>query len=129
MGKDNVETIIGPSVHVEGNFQGSGDIVVEGSVAGTLKTSGNVRIGEAAKVKADMEGANVFVAGEVRGNITCSGQLEITQNGRVQGNVQCDVLVVSPGAKLHGKCSMNGNGKKSAGEEGAEDDANDRKSE
>ncbi|MFA6511940.1 MAG: polymer-forming cytoskeletal protein [Patescibacteria group bacterium] len=126
MGKENAETIIGPSVHVEGNFQGAGDIVVEGSVAGTLKTTSNVRIGESAKVKADIECDTIYVAGEVRGNIIAKGQLEITQSGKVQGNVACTVLSIAPGAKLHGKCAMNG---KMDSKEEAEEHADDRKSE
>ncbi|MDO8313533.1 MAG: polymer-forming cytoskeletal protein [Sideroxyarcus sp.] len=126
MGKDHAETIIGPSVHVEGNFQGAGDLIVEGSIAGTVKTSGNIRIGEQAKVKADIEGANVFVAGDVRGNVLSTGQLELTPSARVQGNVTAEVLVVAAGAKLQGKCSMNG---KRAGSDGREEHADDGKSE
>lgn len=108
MGKEkNAETIIGPSVHVEGNFQGAGDIIVEGSVQGTLKTTSDIRIGHEAKVKADLEGANLFVAGEVRGNIQCKGQLELTSSAKVHGNITCQTLIVSPGAILHGKSVMN----------------------
>lgn len=124
MSKDHAETIIGPSVHVEGNFQGAGDLIVEGSVAGTMKTSGNVRIGEQAKVKADIEGANVYIAGDVRGNVLSSGQLEMTPSARVQGNISAEVLVVAAGAKLQGKCNMNG---KKPGMDTKEEHADDGK--
>jgi cytoskeletal protein CcmA (bactofilin family) len=116
MGKDQKsETIIGPSVHVEGNFQGSGDIIVEGSVSGTLKTSGDIRVGNDARLKADLEGANVFVAGQVKGNVVSSGTLELTSSARISGNVDTQTLIVTGGAVLHGKCNMNG--KKGGAEE------------
>ncbi|MBT4495313.1 hypothetical protein HOC73_01045, partial [bacterium] len=39
---DSIETVIGPSVKVEGDFSGQGDIVVEGIVLGSLKTKGHL---------------------------------------------------------------------------------------
>ena len=47
---DNVETIIGPSVQVEGNFVANGDIIVEGTVSGSIKTEKNLRVGKDAKI-------------------------------------------------------------------------------
>lgn len=101
-----VETTVGPSVKVEGNFVGSGNIIVEGIVSGSLKTSRDVRIGEAAKVKADIEAANLIVLGEVQGNVRVSGRLELGPASRVTGNVETAVLVIAQGASLNGKCLM-----------------------
>lgn len=106
MSKSGIETIIGPTVKVNGNFTGSGDVSVEGSVIGTLKTSKNLRIGEAAHVKADVAAENIFVAGEVRGNVVCKGRLELTATAKVIGNVETLSLIVAAGAVLHGKCQM-----------------------
>ena len=37
----DAETVIGSSIKVKGNFQGQGNIVIEGSVEGSLKTAAN----------------------------------------------------------------------------------------
>lgn len=108
--KNNVETIIGPSVSVEGNFAGSGDVVIEGQLTGTLKTDKSVRIGERAKVKADVQGNDVFVAGEVRGNVKAAGKLELAASARVIGNIETASLTIAAGAVLHGRCVMAGHG-------------------
>jgi cytoskeletal protein CcmA (bactofilin family) len=100
------ETIIGPSVKVEGNFSGSGDVVIEGALTGTLKTTKSVRVGSNAKVKADVEGASVYVAGEVRGNVKSAGAVELTSTARLIGNVETAQLRVESGAVLNGKCTM-----------------------
>lgn len=100
------ETIIGPSVRVEGNFSGSGDVVVEGSLSGTLKTSKSVRIGAGAKVKADVEAGAVFIAGEVRGNVKSTGTVELTATAKLIGNVEATKLSVESGAVLNGRCTM-----------------------
>lgn len=113
--RGEIETIIGPTVKVEGNFVGAGDVVVEGQLTGTLKTERSLRVGEQAKIKADLEGADVFVAGEVRGNIKAHGKLEVSATGKVFGNNEAGVLIVAEGAILHGKVAM-------AGKDAAPDD-------
>lgn len=105
-GKNGIETIIGSTVKVNGNFSGSGDVSVEGSVIGTLKTTKNLRIGETARVKADIAAENIFIAGEVRGNVVCKGKLELTGSAKVIGNVETQSLAIAAGALLHGKVSM-----------------------
>ncbi len=105
-GTRTVETVIGPSVKVEGNFVGSGNVVIDGVVNGTLKTTKDLRIGDSAKVKADVEGANITVTGEVHGNIRTGGRLELGPSAKVFGNVETAILVVAQGAILNGKCVM-----------------------
>jgi len=101
-----IETIIGPSVTLEGNFVGSGDVVVEGSINGTLKTQGSVRVGKDAKIKAEVRAAQVYVAGEIRGNVFASSSLELASSARVVGNIQAKNLSIEAGATFQGKSSM-----------------------
>lgn len=103
-----VETIIGATVKVDGNFAGSGDVVVDGHVAGTLKTSKNLRVGESAVIKADIEAANIWVAGEIRGHVKCAGKIELAPTAKIFGNVDTQAIAVAHGAILHGKVSMSG---------------------
>lgn len=100
------ETIIGPTVKVEGNFVGSGDVIVEGQFVGSLKTDKSLRVGEGAKVKADIEAADVLLAGEIRGNVRATGSLELGPTAKLYGNVETPSLSVARGAILHGKCLM-----------------------
>ncbi|MDD5341975.1 MAG: polymer-forming cytoskeletal protein [Patescibacteria group bacterium] len=110
--KDNktdseTETIIGQSVRVEGNFTSQGNIVVEGGVAGTLKTSGNLRIGPNAKLKADVQAKSIFTSGEIRGNnIIASEKIEMTKTAKIFGNVQAPTISMEAGAILNGKVNM-----------------------
>ena len=104
----DVETIIGSTVKVDGNFVGAGDVVIEGHLSGTLKTSKNLRVGETAVVKADVEAAGIVVAGEIRGHVACSGRIELLATGKIFGNVDTQTIAVAHGAVLHGKVSMAG---------------------
>ncbi len=100
------ETVIGSSVKVEGNFKGKGDVIIEGALNGTLKTSQNLRIGENAKVKANIEAVNISVAGEIKGNVKAQEKLELATSARVFGDIEAKVMSVSQGAILNGKCVM-----------------------
>lgn len=104
----DIETIIGSTVKVDGNFVGSGDVIVEGQVSGTLKTSKGLRVGEGAKIKADVEAASIWIAGEIRGQVKCSGKIELAPTGKIFGNVDTQTIVVAHGAVLHGKLAMAG---------------------
>ena len=108
---DTTASIIGPSVHLEGNFNSSGNIVIGGSLTGSLTTSGDVRVLEGAKVQATVSAAHIYVAGEVRGDVRALELLELSPTARLLGNVEAKILSVSPQAILHGKCTMKANGK------------------
>lgn len=103
---DEVETIVGPSVKVEGDFVSKGNVVIEGTVMGSVKTERNLRVEEGAVINASVAAENVRVAGEIRGNVQALGMLELTPTARVMGDVHTKTLVVAAGAILHGVCNM-----------------------
>lgn len=103
---DSVETIIGPSVKLEGEFKSDGDIVVEGSVSGSLSTKNRLRVGDQAKIKADIEAGNAVIAGEVNGNLIIKGSLELGAKAKIKGNIDCSLLVVTEGALINGQVVM-----------------------
>lgn len=105
MMEKETETIIGPSVKVEGDFHGDGSIVVEGQVTGTLKTNHDLKIGTNAKIKADLEAANIYVSGEVVGDLFVKGKTELKSTAKVTGNIKTKIISIEAGASLNGNCS------------------------
>lgn len=102
--KGEIETIIGPSVKVEGDFHGEGSIVVEGQVTGTMKTNQNLKVGTNAKIKADIEAANIFVAGEITGNLRIKEKTELKNTAKVTGDIFTKIISIETGAILKGRC-------------------------
>ena len=107
------ETVIGASVKVDGDFVSEGNILVQGVVNGSLKTSGNLQVEEGAKIKADVEAANAVVRGEVKGNVTVVENLELGGAASIEGDITTKVLSIEPGATLNGHCAVSANGKES----------------
>lgn len=114
----NEETIIAHGVRVEGEFVSQGNVVIEGEVQGTLHAGGDLRVGEEAKITADVSAANAFIAGELHGNLRVAGRLELTSTSKIMGDVTTEVLLVAAGAKINGTIAMTG--KSGAKEEEAE---------
>ncbi|MFH0873802.1 MAG: polymer-forming cytoskeletal protein [Candidatus Komeilibacteria bacterium] len=104
--KKTVETFIGPSVRVEGDFTGEGDLIIEGTVVGNLVTNNNLRIGPGAVVEAEIKAKNAYVAGRVKGNVSIKGKLELTATAQIVGNVRTTVLSVESGGVINGQLNM-----------------------
>lgn len=98
------ETIIGPSVKVEGDFVGEGNVTVEGSVLGTLKTKQNLQVNETAKIKANVEAQNIVIAGEVKGNLKVTDKIELKSSAKVSGDITTKIISIESGAVFCGKC-------------------------
>ncbi len=101
---DKAETIIGSSVKVEGDFIAEGDVIVEGLVSGSLKTEKSLRVGENAKIIANVSAGNALIAGEIQGNLKIKESLELTATAKVFGDIKTNTLSVAPGAIIQGKC-------------------------
>ncbi|MBP9802048.1 polymer-forming cytoskeletal protein [Patescibacteria group bacterium] len=102
----NIETIIGPSVKVEGDFRGEGDLIIEGILIGNLQTKNNLKIGQNAIVEAEIKANNAFISGKIKGNITVKGKLEITSTAIILGDIKAQIISIESGALLKGKLEM-----------------------
>lgn len=106
--EDDVETVVGPSVHVEGDFASEGNILVKGIVSGSVKTSKLLTVEPGAKIFANIKAGSAVISGEIKGNVKITERLELTASARVMGDAECKVLVVEAGALVHGKVAMKG---------------------
>lgn len=91
---DEVETVVGPSVHVEGDFSSEGNIIVKGTVSGNVKTSRVLNVEEGAKIFANVRANDAVISGEVKGDVKVGEKLELTSTARIAGDIDCKVLVV-----------------------------------
>lgn len=100
------ETVVGTSVKLKGNLKSDGDIIVDGVVTGEIKTKGSVIVGPNANIVAGVKAKNISVSGAIQGNVEASDKLEITETGRIIGDIAANVLSIAPGAVFTGKSQM-----------------------
>lgn len=100
------ETIIAASVKLEGDFVSQGNVLIEGVVEGSMKTTRDLRVGEKASITADVTAANATVAGEIRGNLIVTEKLDLEPSAHVYGDVRTKILTVAAGAQINGRLIM-----------------------
>lgn len=110
---EKVDTIIGNGTYFNGNLKVEGTLRIDGKVDGEIVLNGDVIIGKGGFVQANIKGANASIAGEIHGNITLDGKLEINNTGKVFGDIDVATLVISEGAVFKGESKMRSNGEKS----------------
>ncbi len=106
--QDEVETVVGPSVNVEGDFASEGNILVKGTVSGNVKTSKRLTVEDGARIMANVRAGSAVISGEIRGNVKVEDKLELTGTARVVGDIECAVFVIEAGCLVHGRVIMPG---------------------
>jgi cytoskeletal protein CcmA (bactofilin family) len=98
---------IGSSLFIKGEVTGSEDLTVEGRVEGKIDLKDhNLTIANGGKVNAEIHAKNVTIVGEVTGNIQADEKVEISDTGRLYGDIQAPRLALSDGAQFRGSVDM-----------------------
>ena len=106
--EDTEEKILDVDASMQGTiaFKDPVNLRINGSFEGKLDTRGNLTIGENAKVKANIYGDRIIVAGKVTGDIQASVSLSVITPAVIQGNITAPRLSVGEGAILDGQITM-----------------------
>ena len=98
--------LIGAGTEITGDINSNGDIRIDGSLIGNLKTAGKVVIGETGKVSGEIDCKNSEVLGEVHGKIKVSELLSLKATAKIFGDIATKKLAIEPGSKFTGNCKM-----------------------
>ncbi len=99
-------TVIGDGLTIEGEFSSDEEVVVFGSVRGTLSSGSTVSVGSSGTVEADINAHSLSVAGQVTGNVTSTDRVDIQAGGRLIGDVKASRLTIADGASFKGNVDM-----------------------
>lgn len=112
---EQVGTIIGPGAVLEGPLTTKDSTRIDGTVKGNVTVSGALIVGQAARIVGTVSCMNAYIAGEVEGNVSApQGKVEISDSGKVIGDVSCKGIIIDENAVFHGQCNMTGIDKSSA---------------
>lgn len=99
------ETVLGANSVMEGVLRSNANARLDGTFTGTLEITGNVLVGETAKINADINARNISIAGAVRGNIN-GKKVQLLRTGRIWGDIRATALTTEEGAFIDGKITM-----------------------
>ena len=99
--------VIGPTIKIKGALSGEENLVIEGSVEGSVELAGHdLTVGPKGQVDADLNARTVKVEGRITGDIRGSEKVIITKSGRVLGNIVAPRVTLEDGAKFKGSIDM-----------------------
>jgi cytoskeletal protein CcmA (bactofilin family) len=95
------KTVIGQHISVEGVVRGKENLVIEGSMKGSIELEKHqVTVGSKGQVEAEIHADNVTISGRLVGNIQAHGKVQITQEADFSGEIKAKRISVEDGAYL-----------------------------
>lgn len=99
-------TLVGAGLSIDGELTSEDEVVVHGTVRGSLSSGGPISVGSDGTVEADVSAASLSVAGQVTGNVNATDRVDIQAGGRLIGDVKSARLTIADGASFKGNVDM-----------------------
>ncbi len=97
---------IGNGTIIIGDVKSKGDIRVDGTLKGSVNTSGKVVLGKEGVIEGDVFCNSADVSGVIKAKITVSQLLSLKATAKLNGDIVTNKLSIEPGASFTGSCSM-----------------------
>ena len=106
-------TVIGENISIEGVLRGKENLLFEGKMKGSIELDNyKLTVGTKGQVEADIKAEHVTISGQLVGNITATGKVEITSQANFTGEIVANRISVEDGASLNAKIEMQAGSKK-----------------
>ena len=98
--------VLSSDVEIKGTVKFQHDLIVDGKIDGEIHSTGNLTVGENARLKAEIKTGTVVVYGKVHGNLTASDRVELKASAEVIGDIKAKFLTIEAGAIFVGKSTV-----------------------
>jgi cytoskeletal protein CcmA (bactofilin family) len=103
-----LNALFGADSQVNGKLHFEGAVQIDGTFTGSISTNDLLIIGDHAKIAADINCGSAVVSGDVTGNITAGGSVELHKGAHVKGDISTPTLAIDKGAVFDGLSRMLG---------------------
>lgn len=104
---EGASAVIGKSVQIRGEVNGSEDLMVDGQVEGTIVLpESRLTIGPNASVTANVTARDVILLGRLHGDIRATGRVELRQGCDLIGDIAAGRLAIEENAFFRGKVDL-----------------------
>jgi cytoskeletal protein CcmA (bactofilin family) len=103
---------IAPGTIIKGEININGDIRVEGTIIGIVKSKGRLIIGDTGNIEGEITCQNAEIQGMVKGKLHVSEITTLKSTANFLGDIITNKIAIEPGAKFSGTCNMNTDQKK-----------------
>ena len=101
--------MIGRSVSIKGELNGSEDLVLDGVFEGTIKLpDSRLTVGPNGQIKAELHVHDLVAMGTINGNVFATGRIELRQTAVLIGDIVAARLSIEESATVRGKVELTG---------------------
>ena len=98
--------LIGNGTTIKGEITATGDIRVDGTIIGTMKSTGKVVIGQQGIVEGDIVCNSADISGRVKGTVRVEELTTLKSTSRLEVELFTKQLFIDVGAIFTGRCDM-----------------------
>jgi cytoskeletal protein CcmA (bactofilin family) len=98
--------IVSSGNQVRGSLSGSGDLIVQGRMEGTVALQAHITVEQGGIVVANLETQELTVHGQVSGNTQASQRISISDTATYVGDLRAPRIVLEDGARFRGNIEM-----------------------
>jgi cytoskeletal protein CcmA (bactofilin family) len=98
--------VLSNGVSIKGDVTFRNELVIDGEVEGTIKSSGVLIIGEHGRIRGEITAGSVTIHGTVKGNVFVSERCVVAAGGSVRGNIEGPSLALDENATFLGRAKI-----------------------
>jgi cytoskeletal protein CcmA (bactofilin family) len=98
--------VIAQGTKIEGNFQSSENVRLDGTVNGDFTCEKKLVVGRDGKVDGSIRAREAMIMGTVTGDVEVQGILQLDKTAQVKGNISAGSLSIDEGARFDGVLKM-----------------------
>jgi cytoskeletal protein CcmA (bactofilin family) len=102
----NTRNVLSSDVEIKGIVKFQHDLIVDGKIEGEIQSSGNLTVGENARIKAEIKTGTIIIYGKVHGNMIATDRAELKSSAEVVGDIKAKTLTIEAGAIFVGKSTV-----------------------
>jgi cytoskeletal protein CcmA (bactofilin family) len=103
-------SVLGPTLKFKGELSAEEDLMIQGSIEGSIKHSSSLTIGESGHVKANVSAEYIAIEGSVDGDIHGTQSVTVRETAKINGNISSPTVSLLEGATFNGTIDMTGKG-------------------
>lgn len=97
---------ISAGVAINGRLSGDDEVIVFGSIEGTIALNNHLVVEEGGRVVADIDAQAVSVRGELNGEVVAHEVIQLLAGCMVTGNLRAPRVIIEEGARFKGNIDM-----------------------
>jgi cytoskeletal protein CcmA (bactofilin family) len=103
-------SVLGATLRFRGELSAQEDLIVQGSVEGSITHTQSLTIGTEGSMKGDIRARVIVIDGKVDGNLYATESVSIRATAKVKGNVFAPRVGITEGAFFQGQVEMQPSG-------------------